>query len=480
MPDTPQSCVPPLSTLVAWWRAEGNANNQSGAHNGTAWNGVTYPSGEVGLTFHLNGTTGHVRVANSPALRFTNGMTLEAWVNPLTNVPTTGAGVIANWDMVLGINQRAFALCLGPNGNPILSLSSDGGCVHVVAVSGTNSVPLSTWTHLAGTYDGANVMVYINGVLSGIAPWTLGIFPGTNDLALGGGVGGLSPGQVGSALPGSIDEASVYNRALAASDILNIYNAGNLGKCSNAPPSITTQPASQTVPPGGAAAFSVLASGTPPLGYQWTFDGTAISGATAGAYAIQSAQATNAGTYTVTVSNAFGTAVSSNATLTVTGAPPCFHSPSGQVAWWRAEYDATDQLGAHNGTAYGGLTYGLGEVGYTLVLDGTNGHVRVPNSPALRFTNAMTIEAWVNPAAYVPVTGAGVIANWDLVLGINQRAFALCLQPNGTPALSLSSDGGYGNVVAVSGTNSVPLGTWTHLAGTYDGANAKGVRQRRS
>ena len=77
--------------------------------------------------------------------------------------------------------------------------------------------------------------VYVNGALSGIAPWSLGIFPGTNDLAIGGGVGGLPQGQVGSPLPGSIDEASVYNCALAASDIAAIYNAGRAGECGAGP-----------------------------------------------------------------------------------------------------------------------------------------------------------------------------------------------------------------------------------------------------
>src|ERR1017187_6948686 len=51
-------------------------------------------------------------------------------------------------------------------------------------------------------------------------------------------------------------------------------------------PSITTQPASQTVTAGLAATFSVTASGTAPLSYQWWRNGTAISGATSASYTI--------------------------------------------------------------------------------------------------------------------------------------------------------------------------------------------------
>src|SRR4029077_610241 len=52
----------------------------------------------------------------------------------------------------------------------------------------------------------------------------------------------------------------------------------------NVPPSITTQPASQTVTAGQTATFSVTATGTAPLSYQWQKNGTAISGATSSSY----------------------------------------------------------------------------------------------------------------------------------------------------------------------------------------------------
>lgn len=84
-------------------------------------------------------------------------------------------------------------------------------------------------------------------------------------------------------------------------------------------PSITTQPGSQTVNVGQTATFSVTATGTAPLSYQWQKGGVAISGATSASYTTPATQASDSGaTFTVTVTNAAGSVSSSAATLTVT------------------------------------------------------------------------------------------------------------------------------------------------------------------
>ncbi len=84
-----------------------------------------------------------------------------------------------------------------------------------------------------------------------------------------------------------------------------------------AAPAIQAQPQSQTVPTGSSALFSVTATGHPALTYQWYFNGAAISGATASSYSLASAQSGNAGSYTVTVTNAVGSVTSNPATLAV-------------------------------------------------------------------------------------------------------------------------------------------------------------------
>lgn len=100
---------------------------------------------------------------------------------------------------------------------------------------------------------------------------------------------------------------------------------------SNAP-TITTQPANQTVPAGATATFTVTASGASPLSYQWLRSGAPISGATAASYSIVTASADNGASFAVTVTNSAGSVQSASATLTVTsGAPNITAQPLDQT-----------------------------------------------------------------------------------------------------------------------------------------------------
>jgi hypothetical protein len=86
-------------------------------------------------------------------------------------------------------------------------------------------------------------------------------------------------------------------------------------------PTITAQPSNQAVPVGHTATFSVVATGTAPLNYQWEKGGTAIARATAATYSTPvTAIGDNASSFLVVVSNAAGSQTSTSATLTVTAA----------------------------------------------------------------------------------------------------------------------------------------------------------------
>jgi len=105
------------------------------------------------------------------------------------------------------------------------------------------------------------------------------------------------------------------------------YNtvSGNVSVTVNAvltAPSITSSPASLTVNGGSLASFSVTATGTAPLGYQWRKNGTNLSGGTSSTYVIASAQTTDAGSYSVVVSNSAGSVTSASASLTVNKVTP--------------------------------------------------------------------------------------------------------------------------------------------------------------
>jgi hypothetical protein len=119
----------------------------------------------------------------------------------------------------------------------------------------------------------------------------------------------------------------------------NVYVADSINNTiraslpiTNNSPTIIDQPQSEALAPGSTALFSVVAAGSAPLTYQWSFDGTNIPGATAPAYILQNAQTNNAGFYAVTVSNQFGVAISSNALLSLNGPPFIAVQPESQTA----------------------------------------------------------------------------------------------------------------------------------------------------
>ena len=138
----------------------------------------------------------------------------------------------------------------------------------------------------------------------------------------------------------------------------------------------------------------VTATGSPLLTYQWSFNGTNITGATDTTLTLTNVQLSQAGSYTVLVTNAYGSALSTNAVLTVNPPPPCISAPTGLVGWWPGEGNANDLAGTNNGTLVNSVNFTNGRVGQAFSLDGASGYVLIPDSPSLdAFTTSITIEA---------------------------------------------------------------------------------------
>jgi hypothetical protein len=99
---------------------------------------------------------------------------------------------------------------------------------------------------------------------------------------------------------------------------------------STSTPAITLQPQSQIIAPGSNVTFSVVATGDAPLNYQWRFNGNFITGASDSSYSITNVQFSDAGNYSVVVTNNSGSATSSAATLIVGVAPTISSQPQSQ------------------------------------------------------------------------------------------------------------------------------------------------------
>lgn len=319
-PSSQTNCVSPPSGLVSWWAGEGNTLDYVGGNNGTLQGSVTFVPGQVGQAFGLNGTNAYVNIASSPALKPTGPFSVEGWAN--YDGFTGNAGTIAakgqdvenaiDWALVIDATQKL---------RPLLNVGGSW-----VAFNCASTLATGVWYHVAMVYDGSNLRGYVNGLQDGAVsasgtvqttdyPFRIGAYAPIN------GIGSKAY------LAGRVDEVSVYNRALTASEIHAIYSAGGGGKCgSQAAPAITTQPANQTVVAGSNPAFSVTVTGTPTLAYQWLFGGTNIAGATGTSLTLTNVQSAQSGDYAVVVTNTLGAITSAVATLTVVSTAPIMAS----------------------------------------------------------------------------------------------------------------------------------------------------------
>ena len=325
----PTPCITPPSGLAGLWRAESNALDSAGTNNGTMQGGAGYTNGLVGQAFSFDGVSGNISIPDSPSLdAFTTSITIELWLKSSQSN--------SDWKGIVAKGNSSWQLQATPRANTVnFTVSVSAG-----ALSGSQNVNDGQWHHVAAVYDGTNMFLYVDGMLDVSQPAT-GLIPQNNDpLCIGANakayVRSCGCNKLGYFFNGFIDEVSIYNRPLSSDEIAAIYNAGDNGKCVPPPgsPLITTQPTNQTVIMGSNATFSVTATGTPPLSYQWCFNSGVLANATNAGLILTNVQPKQAGIYSVVVSNGVGTVTSSYAVLRV-------WNPSSVVAWG---YDGNGQI----------------------------------------------------------------------------------------------------------------------------------------
>jgi chitodextrinase len=204
--------TPNLVAAYSFNEGSGTTVNDStgNGNTGTIVNATWTTAGKFGNALSFNGTNARVAINDSASLHLTSGVTLEAWVNP--SVAPTG------WQDVI----------YKPNDNYFLTAGSAPSNLPNSGVSLTNNTePLApgairlaanTWVHLAMTYDGANLKMYVNGALVNTVAQSGTIVTSTNQLQIGGDT------LFSQYFQGLIDEVRVYNIALTQAQIQSDMN----------------------------------------------------------------------------------------------------------------------------------------------------------------------------------------------------------------------------------------------------------------
>src|SRR5437016_666131 len=221
--------------------------------------------------------------------------------------------------------------------------------------------------------------------------------------------------------------------------LLGIFSTGCSGLASTTTtgpaataPSITIQPVAISVTAGQTASFSVAATGTAPLNYQWKKNGVAVNGASSSAYSTPAtSNSDNGGQFTVVVSNSAGSVTSSAAILTVNASIPPLQVTSSQLPGGTVASAYSATLSASGGTSPYSWSVSSGTLPTGLILSSSG-----------------TLSGTPTVAGAFPLT----VAVKDAASGSASANLSINVVTAAAPTVSISSPA---NGATVSGTTTV-------------------------
>lgn len=214
--DAPSACIANVSGLVAWWTGDDTLVDQLGknhlviaAEGGT----VGYANAKVGKGFSF-AAGAHLECASPMGVTGLTGLTVEAWVDAQDNqnnriVDHSTAGTNDGWLFDLYLTKLRLL-------------------VAGVSIDSQGQFPTGQLTHVAGTFDGTTFRLFIDGKKDNETTVAATVIPSPSlPLRVGGG------DVPNIRWKGTLDEVSVYSRALSPNEIKAIYDAGANGRCKN-------------------------------------------------------------------------------------------------------------------------------------------------------------------------------------------------------------------------------------------------------
>ncbi|MDX6439390.1 MAG: hypothetical protein QOF45_1973, partial [Gaiellaceae bacterium] len=250
---------------------DNSGNGNTGAISGATWT----TAGKSGRALTFDGVSDLVTVADKASLDLTTGMTLEAWIRPTANsVWRTVVTKETSGNLTYGLFSNSDV----PQPSSIVTI---GASAVQDVTTGTTEVPLSSWAHLATTYDGSVLRLYVNGTQVATKNVTGAMASSTGPLQIGG-------NNVWSEwFQGQIDDLRIYDRALSPSELQTDMNNPVAP-----PPAADTQV--PTAPAGLAASgqtqtqatlsWNASSDNVGVAGYSYYRDGILIGNGTATSY----------------------------------------------------------------------------------------------------------------------------------------------------------------------------------------------------
>ena len=210
----------PDPSLVGLWHFDGDARDSSGYDNdGILYNFVSpWVSGRFGQALKFDGVDDYIEVLDSASLDITGAITVECWVKSEQAAYQT---LISKWSAV--DNQRSYLVALTADNKVRFWITEGGtwGTLKELTSSGTIG---TEWTHIAATYDGTKMNIYINSSKDAneFAP-TISIFTGTAQLMFGVHPAYITDGWAPRYFKGILDQVRIWDRALTDSEIAYNY-----------------------------------------------------------------------------------------------------------------------------------------------------------------------------------------------------------------------------------------------------------------
>ncbi|MBI2928029.1 MAG: LamG domain-containing protein [Verrucomicrobia bacterium] len=225
--DSTAECMPVSADPVGWWQGDGNAIDVAGSNNGVLKNGATFGTGFQGEAFSFDGIDDYVELPPAVAQSIPEDFTVSAWIYPRGSkicaiacdftVFIRGTDLDDGWGAQLS-RRPDNVMCFG-----VVVPDSNGQWVQVNICS-SKEMCIEQWHHVVGVRRGTSIEIWVDGQINSGSTFP-GPLRGTGRSFIG--WGGPNPfAQSGDDFffNGLIDEVTVYNRALALSEILETFN----------------------------------------------------------------------------------------------------------------------------------------------------------------------------------------------------------------------------------------------------------------